>query len=175
MELFERNGFQETTVAEIAAAVDMSPRTFFRYFKSKEDVAFAQSQEALARALGYLDARPSEETDVQALREALMKYSESLQERRDMVVRQLRVVRHDTSLQGRQMAELETWRWALAGGLAGRATRENPNTRDMVVVLIILGAFTVAFYEWVGTDATSSLPDALGRAYEELEAVCRDM
>ena len=44
-ELFERHGFVETTVDQIAEAADVAPRTFFRYFPTKEMLLFATSEE----------------------------------------------------------------------------------------------------------------------------------
>jgi AcrR family transcriptional regulator len=42
--LFEQNGYEQTTVAEIAAAADVSTRTFFLHFPAKEDVLFANAE-----------------------------------------------------------------------------------------------------------------------------------
>ncbi|MBH5338526.1 TetR family transcriptional regulator [Streptomyces pactum] len=69
--LVAERGYEETTVAEIAAAADVSTRTFFSYFPGKEDVLFADSQErvdALVRAVG--GRRPGE-TVAQLLLRAL--------------------------------------------------------------------------------------------------------
>src|SRR4029450_934355 len=67
--LFTQQGFQATTIEEIAAAADVAPRTFFRYFSSKEEVVFwSEHQPMLA---GFVAARPDEEPAAQARRHGL--------------------------------------------------------------------------------------------------------
>jgi AcrR family transcriptional regulator len=66
--LFEQRGFQATTVAEIADAADISPRTFFAYFPSKEAVVFADFDETFATLEVQLSERPDGETTFDGLR-----------------------------------------------------------------------------------------------------------
>lgn len=68
--LFAEKGFEATTVEEIADAVDVSSRTFFRYFASKEDVALTFQEEQLHALLEALAARPRDEPILTALRHA---------------------------------------------------------------------------------------------------------
>ncbi|GAA1384753.1 TetR family transcriptional regulator [Kitasatospora putterlickiae] len=70
--LFLVQGFARTTVDEIADAVDVSQRTFFRYFANKDEVALAVLAEAEDRFIQLLRARPAEETPFQALRAAIV-------------------------------------------------------------------------------------------------------
>ncbi|MFE7193844.1 TetR family transcriptional regulator [Kitasatospora sp. NPDC057541] len=70
--LFLGQGFARTTVDEIAAAVDVSQRTFFRYFANKDEVALAVLAEAEDHFIEQLRARPAEETPLQALRAAIV-------------------------------------------------------------------------------------------------------
>ncbi|GAA4575979.1 TetR/AcrR family transcriptional regulator [Planotetraspora kaengkrachanensis] len=61
LRLFEEKGYEETTVAEITAAVDVSTRTFFSYFTSKEDVVFFDGEARVEAALKVIaDRRPAE-------------------------------------------------------------------------------------------------------------------
>jgi AcrR family transcriptional regulator len=68
--LFLRQGYARTTVDEITAAVDVSQRTFFRYFANKEQVALALMEDGADDFIDYLRARPSGENPLQALRAA---------------------------------------------------------------------------------------------------------
>ncbi|MFF3670139.1 TetR family transcriptional regulator [Microtetraspora malaysiensis] len=70
LRLFDEKGFDETTIAEIAAAVDVSPRTFFSYFRSKEDVVFYDNETRLAEALDVIASRRPGETAIDLLARA---------------------------------------------------------------------------------------------------------
>ncbi|GII75085.1 TetR family transcriptional regulator [Sphaerisporangium rufum] len=70
-ELFLRQGYEATTVEQIAAAADISPRTLFRYFKTKEDLALDFLAEHEELVFAALAARPDDEPAFDALIEAL--------------------------------------------------------------------------------------------------------
>ena len=70
--LFRRKGFDATTIDEIAEAVELSPRTFFRYFESKEDVALGLLDQQFATLYAAFAARPAHEPVLTALRHALV-------------------------------------------------------------------------------------------------------
>ncbi|MEV7779022.1 TetR family transcriptional regulator [Kitasatospora sp. NPDC088351] len=70
--LFLTQGFAGTTVDEIAAVVDVSQRTFFRYFANKDEVALAVMADAEDYFIECLRRRPAEENPLQALRAAIV-------------------------------------------------------------------------------------------------------
>ena len=72
LRLFEAQGFDDTTVDEIAAAAEVAPRTFFRYFPTKVDVLFADHPEEIALIRDTLAARAPDETVIDALRRAML-------------------------------------------------------------------------------------------------------
>ncbi|KAA5834525.1 TetR family transcriptional regulator [Saccharopolyspora hirsuta] len=72
LDLFLANGYEATNVDEIAAAVEVSSRTFFRYFASKEDIALAKGAEFDELLLDALTSRPAEEPPLTALRHAML-------------------------------------------------------------------------------------------------------
>jgi AcrR family transcriptional regulator len=66
--LFAERGFERTTVADIAAAADIAPRTFFGYFPTKEDVVFHDFDETLAGFEQRLHGRAPGESAIDAMR-----------------------------------------------------------------------------------------------------------
>ncbi len=69
LELFAKRGYDETTLADIAEAADISPRTIFGYFEGKDDILFCEEDSFLDRMKETLDRRPAGSTTVDALRE----------------------------------------------------------------------------------------------------------
>jgi AcrR family transcriptional regulator len=68
VELCERQGYERTTVDQIAAVADVSPRTFSRYFATKDAIALALIDEAIAQAAVELSRQPTDISHFEALR-----------------------------------------------------------------------------------------------------------
>src|SRR4051794_3419601 len=71
VELFERNGYEQTTVADIAAAAEIGTRTFFGYFATKEEVLFPESDLRVQAALDEIAARGPNDGPAEVLLRAL--------------------------------------------------------------------------------------------------------
>ncbi|MFJ3910054.1 TetR family transcriptional regulator [Streptomyces sp. 2132.2] len=78
--LFVAQGYERTTVDEITDAVDVSQRTFFRYFANKEEVAFAVQDLVESHFVAALRARPAAEGPLEALRRAVLDAWDTLDE-----------------------------------------------------------------------------------------------
>lgn len=69
LRLFKEQGYEATTVEQIAEAAEVSPSTFFRYFPTKEDVVLHDALDPIM--IGALQAQPLELSPIQALRQTL--------------------------------------------------------------------------------------------------------
>ena len=72
LDLFNRQGYDETTVDQIAAAVGVSRRTFFRYYESKRDVVWGEFDAELVRLRDQLEGAPSDRPMMDVLAQAVM-------------------------------------------------------------------------------------------------------
>ena len=71
LRLFAERGYDETTLADIANAANVAPRTIFAYFESKEDILLCEENGFLSQLKRRLDERPPGTTTVDAIREFL--------------------------------------------------------------------------------------------------------
>lgn len=67
LKLCDEQGFEATTVDQISDAADISPRTFNRYFATKEDVVLAPAEDMIVAMADSLDAQPRTGNEIEAL------------------------------------------------------------------------------------------------------------
>lgn len=107
LRLFAERGYEETTIADIAAAADVSPRTFFSYFPSKEDVVFAEVDDRLAEVRERLTRRPPGETPLEAIRHSIIDVMEALvTEHAEYGAVQVRLILERPALQARALQRM---------------------------------------------------------------------
>ncbi|MCP9967521.1 TetR/AcrR family transcriptional regulator [Actinomadura madurae] len=106
LRLFAERGYEETTIADIAAAADVSPRTFFSYFPSKEDVVFAEIDDRLAEVSERL-RRTSGEAPMETIRRSIVDVLEAVvAEHRDYGAVQVALVLERPGLRARALQRL---------------------------------------------------------------------
>ncbi len=82
-DLFAEQGFDETSVLDITETVDVSERTFYRYFVSKEDVLFGPWRRDLDVAIDLIESRPQSEDPLEAMRGVLLAMADHFEENRE--------------------------------------------------------------------------------------------
>lgn len=148
--LFGERGFDNVTVDDIAAEADVSRRTFFRYFASKEDVLLADHFVQLARLREAMAARPKDEPIVTALRNAVLSLTSDFEERKEKVILRARLMRDTPSLQARSLVHQKLWEEAMQEMVADRLGVDPvKDLRPGVVAAAALAAMRVAFTIWL--------------------------
>jgi AcrR family transcriptional regulator len=177
--LFGERGFDNVTVDDIAAEADVSRRTFFRYFASKEDVLLADHFVQLARLREAMAARPPDEPIVTALRNAVLSLTSDFEERKEKVIIRARLMRDTPSLQARSLVHQKLWEDAMQEMVADRlGVAPVKDLRPGGVAAAALAAMRVAVTLWLTagcdgdvialtTEALDLLDGGLGQLHRE--------
>jgi AcrR family transcriptional regulator len=116
--LFAEQGYTSTTVQDIVEAVDVSPRTFFRYFPCKEDVVIAIASFSMDDVLGFVSEHDPAEPLASVLRAAFTELLASVRSEPDAARSFQRTLRETPTLRGRWLEEQRRNRDRLADALA---------------------------------------------------------
>jgi AcrR family transcriptional regulator len=166
MRLFREQGYDATTVEQIAAAAGVSHMTFFRYFPSKEDVALSDSYDPLI--VGRLEQTPATWPLAQRIRVALVKgFRQVYDTERDTLLAQNKLIVSTPVLRERLWADQIATQQLILRALSG-SEHSPPSFQDRVTVAACLAAATTAVLTWVENDGTPQLPDLIEQAFDAL-------
>jgi len=161
LKLLAWQGYEATTIDQLAAAAGVSRRTFFRYFESKDDLIVQFLTDTGAQLCAALSARPAAEPSAVALRAAMSVLVTACREQPEKSLRLTKILLGNLSLLGRYYERQVQWRRDLATEL-GRRQGLDParDLRPELAATVALSAFDTALSRWAASDGAENL-DAL--------------
>ena len=164
--LFADHGFEGTTVDDIAAAAEVSRRTFFRYFARKEDVVLAWKHETAQELRDALAARPPDESPLDAVEGALTTVAASYGARRELTLGLLRLFERPLELPH----SVDTaWDEVLAAGLAQRLGVDPArDPRPRLIATVGFAVLLATVQSWGAAGAQGDLPELLEAGFAAL-------
>lgn len=168
MTLFAEQGYDETTVAEIAEAAGLTKRTFFRYFSDKREVLFNGAHELRERWIGGIEAAPPDVGPMVAVSAGLDVVAELFADRHPFAGMRARIVAANPELLERELIKLQSLADAITAALTDRGVSGNAATLAAQAGVTV---FQVAFARWVEQDDPAALRRLMDESLEELRAV----
>ncbi|MDD7932031.1 TetR family transcriptional regulator [Actinomycetospora straminea] len=164
LELFATQGFDETTVDELALAGGVGRRTFFRYFPTKLDVVLGELDDGLAALASVLREEPGDDP-VAAARAAFLAVNHYADAELPALRRRLGLIEDVPELAARATVRYRDWEQTLATDAAARWGTDPASLRAQVFGRAVVAAMRAVFSAWhVRPEADAA---ALGALVEE--------
>ena len=152
LDLFTRRGYDETTVDEIAGAVGISRRTFFRYFESKPAVVWGEFDTELGRLRDRLGEAPADEPLMDVLRRSVMATNRFGAGELDELRIRMVLIGTVPTLVAHSAVRYEEWCEVVAGFAASRLGGSPDDLAPQTLARAALGAAMAAFACWARGD-----------------------
>src|SRR5215472_14404452 len=166
--LYAEQGFDQTTVAEIAARAGLTERTFFRHFADKREVLFygtEMARDLLARAVA--DA-PASAAPMDAVGAALEAFGAMIQENPERARLRDAVISANADLRERELIKLAAFAATVADALRERGV---PDPAASLAAETGLAVFKVAFARWIREPSQQDLPQVVRASMDEVRGV----
>ena len=168
MALYLEQGFEQTTVAEIARQAGLTERTFFRHFADKREVLFYGTEmlrDLLVRAVADV---PASATAMDAVGAAFEAAGAMLQENPDRVRLRDAIVSAHAELRERELIKLAALASAVAGALRDRGIAEPAASLAAETGVAV---FKIAFARWISEPGQPDLPGIIRESMTELSGM----
>jgi mycofactocin system transcriptional regulator len=167
LDLFVRNGFAETTVADIAAAAGISRRTFFRYYRSKNDVVWGDFDALLQGMDDWLTGSTADLPLITALKEAVVRFNTVPAEAVPAHRQRMALILYVPALQAHSTLRYADWRGIVASFAARRLGAGGDDFLPRLIGHLALGAAVAAYEQWL-KDPSSDLGALLAASFDAL-------
>lgn len=167
--LFREQGYDATTIEQIAEAAEVSPSTFFRYFPTKEDVVLTDEYDPVIERL--IRESPADRTFIETLRSAVIGPLKVLMEtEREEMVTRMQLLVSVPALQARS-AQQQTEGWRLLADLyAERTGRSRADRHLRYAAAAVGGALNEAMLAWAEAGCVGSPSEVMEDALDFLES-----
>lgn len=165
LRLVDERGLDKVTVDEISAAAEVSPRTFFNYFPTKEDALVGDPLEGHTDVRAELLAVAPGTPLLDALLVALAPVTRQIQQDRDLSLLRMRVIDANPQLLPKLIAAASCAEQDLAGAVAERAGLPAGHAYPPVAAAVAAAALRVAMMRWAAEPAARGLADHIREAF----------
>jgi TetR/AcrR family transcriptional regulator, regulator of mycofactocin system len=165
LELFVSQGFDETSIEDIAAAAGIARRTFFRYYPSKTDLVWGDFGAELRRLQDWFAAASPEVPMMEAIHQAVLEFNRLPADQEAQHRRRMTLILGVPTLLANSTLRFTQWRAVVAAFAADRLGVGEDDLLPEVVAYSALGATLAAYGQWLRdgeADLTSLLDQALG-------------
>jgi len=171
LELFAKQGYDETTTEAIAEKAGVSPRTFFRYFSTKESVLFLGEDNWFRSFTADFERQPGELSDIEAMRDTLIGRASGIQKGRRSQMLYEKAVASSATLRGgvhdRQQHDIAT----VADAVANRRGLHKPDESCLLLSAIGLMTHRRALTAWIEGPASGDLGATIAEHFAVLEGL----
>ncbi|WP_375502189.1 mycofactocin system transcriptional regulator [uncultured Jatrophihabitans sp.] len=164
LDLFTRQGFDDTTIDQIAATAGVSKRTFFRYFESKADVLWHAFDAEVDNLRHTLAAVPTEQPVMDAVRQAVLEVNHYRAEDVAELRTRMTLVSSAPELGASAAVHYDAWERAISTFVATRTGRDVQSLYPLTVGRATLATCRAAYERWAAladADLTVYLDAAL--------------
>jgi len=166
--LFARDGFDATTADRIAARAGVSPRTFFRYFPTKESVVFHRDYGFMRSfASAYLDS-PASASDYEAVRATFVELATGFEVLRSRIETYRAAVDSSAVLIGREQEHLADHAATVAAAIARRRGDTAPNDECETLAVVAIALYQRALRRWLAGPPAEELADLIDGEFAQV-------
>lgn len=168
LELFIAKGYEATTLDDIAVAAGISRRTFFHYFKSKDEILLAWQSGLVESLSKFIEEASVDQPPLGALCDALLKLSELADEEKAILI--ARLMRSSDQLRAVNQAKFLRLEEAAFEALCRRWPRRARREGLRMVAMVGLGAFRIAIEDWTAAGGEEPFTKRIKKAFADLRA-----